>query len=38
MDALTEPRRRSSGNPTRVKGRDTPQDPEQSPNGEHTTT
>ena len=38
MDALTEPRRRSNGNPTRVKGRDTPQDPEQGRNGEHTTT
>ena len=38
MDALTDLRRRSNGNPTRVKGRDTPQDPEQGRNGEHTTT
>ena len=38
MDALTEPRRRSSGNPSQVKRRDTPQDPEQGHNGAQTTT
>ena len=37
MDALTDLRRRSNGNPTRVKGRDTPQDPEQGRNGVQTT-
>ena len=38
MHALTDPRRRSSTNPTQVKGRDTPQDPEPGRNGEQTTT